>query len=206
MSNLLDNLGKGFEKNNLLHHRNTITIYVENEDDIPFWKHIFMPFPLKTSITATTNELDEQGLKRGKENVLRFATQANTVFLLCVDSDYDYLMNGKTEKSRLINENPFIFQTYTYAIENYKCYAESLHSVLLEATHNDKEELDYQDFMQKYSETIYELFLYSVYYECQAKLASEIYQKEYQIKKQELSSTALEIWQNNTLPYYFLST
>ncbi len=49
--------------------------------------------------------------------------------IACVDSDYDFLLQGATNTSRKINRNKYIFQTYTYAIENYHCFAESLHEV-----------------------------------------------------------------------------
>lgn len=37
--------------------------------------------------------------------------------IACVDSDYDFLLQGATNTSRKINRNRYIFQTYTYAIE-----------------------------------------------------------------------------------------
>lgn len=165
MTNLLDNIGNGFQRRNFLHNRNMVTVYVENEDDVPFWKHIFDQFEIPTAITPSTHEKDEKsGLTRGKQNVLRFANQANKDFVLCVDSDYDYLLDGATELSREIKENPFVFQTYTYSIENYKCFAEGLHQVVVEATLNDQQVFDFVGFMERYSEIVYELFLYSFYY------------------------------------------
>ncbi len=63
-------------------------------------------------------------------------------------------------------------QTYTYSIENYKCYAESLDQILVEATLNDNQDFDCATFIKKYSETIYELFLYSFFYEKQSQEVS----------------------------------
>ena len=57
--------------------------------------------------------------------------------LLCVDSDFDFLFNGATEQSRLIRDSRYMFHTYTYATENYLCYAPSLHNVCVKATKID---------------------------------------------------------------------
>jgi hypothetical protein len=204
MSDMLDNIGKAIEKRNILHNRNTILVYVENEDDVPFWKHIFSQSVVPTSITPVTNEKDEKGLKRGKENVLRFANQAHKYFLLCIDSDYDYLFDGLTQKSKTIKESPFIFQTYTYAIENYKCFAESLSQVVLEATLNDTQIFDYEKFMEEYSEIIYELFIYSVFYDLQNQLEEEKYRVEYITQKQTQSEEELTNWQaQNAIHHIF---
>ena len=50
MTNLLDNIGNGFQKRNLLHDQHVVTVYVENEDDVPFWKHIFDQFNFNISV------------------------------------------------------------------------------------------------------------------------------------------------------------
>ena len=68
--------------------------------------------------------------------------------IACVDSDYDFLLQGATNTSRKINRNRYIFQTYTYAIENYHCFAESLHEVCVQATLNDRSILDFNFFLK----------------------------------------------------------
>ncbi|TGO02534.1 hypothetical protein PN36_23425 [Candidatus Thiomargarita nelsonii] len=74
-------------------------------------------------------------LARGKEEVLKI--QAGEYLLLCVDSDYDYLLQDATEVSKRINQEPYIFQTYAYSIENYKCYAESLRGVCVSVIYDN---------------------------------------------------------------------
>ncbi|TGO02083.1 hypothetical protein PN36_30900 [Candidatus Thiomargarita nelsonii] len=121
-----------------------IDVYVENEDDIPFWK----------------------SLDRGKVALLKQINGIGKAKIVCVDSDYDYLLQNHTDVSKIINENPYIFQTYTYSIENFKCYAESLHGVVVQATFQDEEQLfDYVYFLKSYSSIIYDLFIYSLYHE-----------------------------------------
>jgi len=197
MTDLLDNIGKGFRQYNCLHNKQEVKVYVEDDDDVSFWKHIFERFSIKTRITA---QVDDTGLKRGKKNILRFAVQAHEYFILCVDSDYDYLLDGATETSKTIKENLFIFQTYTYSIENYKCFADSLHQVVVEATLNDNPIFDYKAFFEKYSELTYELFLYSFFYDRKNQQEVELHQKEYKIKAQSLDEESLKKWQNDNQP------
>jgi len=152
-----------FEGENLLNEPDEaiVRVFVENEDDIPFWKDIFDKFNLRTKIHPAS----EISLARGKKEVLKQKNRVGKFLILCVDSDYDYLLQGHTDNSKTINESPYIFQTYTYSIENYKCYAESLHRVMVRATLQDKQELfDYVRFLKEYSVIIYDLFIYSLHY------------------------------------------
>ncbi len=90
--------------------------------------------------------------------------------ILCVDSDFDYIFGDSTAQSRDVNESEFMFHTYTYATENYSCYAPSLHNVCVKATKNDTHIFDFVEFMAEYSKVIYPAFLW---YSFSAQLASE---------------------------------
>lgn len=195
MARLTDKLSsKYFESQNALNKRTgaVVRVFVENEDDVPFWKHIFNQYDLKTQV----NPASKTNLARGKPAVLKHIDNAGKYLLLCVDSDYDYLLDGATQLSKKIKENPFVFQTYTYSIENYKCFAESLPQVVVEATLNDQPVFNFVDFMEQYSEMIYELFIYSFYYEKQYQQEMELHQKEYQVKKNQLNEAELTTWQD----------
>ena len=84
--------------------------------------------------------------------------------IACVDSDYDYLLQGRTNTSRYMIECPYVLQTYAYAIENYHCYAEGLHDVCVTATLNDHKLIDFPAFMKTYSEIAWPLFVWSVWF------------------------------------------
>jgi uncharacterized protein YlaN (UPF0358 family) len=56
-----------------------------------------------------------------------------------------------------------MFHTYTYATENYLCYAPSLRNVCVKATKNDTRIFDFERFMAAYSRAIYPLFLWYVH-------------------------------------------
>ncbi len=160
MSTLADKISSDyFEARNSLNKSRgeEVIVHVENEDDKPFWKDIFTKQGIKTRIYPASRD----SLKRGKKEVLKLKDKVGKYMVLCVDSDLDYLLQKTTYNSRMINENPYIFQTYTYSIENYKCYAESLHNVVVKATLQDNPDIfDYSTFLKKYSEEVFELFIY----------------------------------------------
>ena len=76
--------------------------------------------------------------------------------------DWD-LFDDESEEARKIVESPYMFHTYTYATENYLCYAPSLHNVCVKATKNDSHIFDFEGFMACYSRTIYPIFLWYAY-------------------------------------------
>lgn len=98
-----------------------------------------------------------------KRVLLDMIPQSGPNLLLCMDSDFDYLFNGNTEQSRLVNESPYVFHTYAYATENYLCHPPSLHRVCAKATKNDTLIFDFEAFLKEYSRIIHPLFLWYAY-------------------------------------------
>jgi hypothetical protein len=82
--------------------------------------------------------------------------------IACVDADYDYLKQGDTEQSKKIIESPYVFHTYVYAIENYQCYAPSLHDVCVSVTLNDHRIFDFSDYFREFSEAVFPLFVWNI--------------------------------------------
>ena len=150
--------------------RRLVRVYVEGYEDVAFWRGIFDHFhnPYLRFEISVPNRDD---LPKGKKVLMSMLghTSADEV-LLCVDSDFDYLFNGATEQSREILEAENMFHTYTYATENYLCYAPSLRNVCVKATKNDTRIFDFQRFFEEYSRIIYPLFLWYAY---SARLSSE---------------------------------
>ena len=139
-----------------------VHVFVEGYEDVAFWRCIFDNFPnphLRFEISVPTRK----DLPKGKKVLLSMAEQANEEMLLCMDSDFDYLFDDEDEVSRQIVESPYMFHTYTYATENYLCYAPSLHNVCVKAVKNDAHIFDFERFMADYSRTIYPLFLWYAY-------------------------------------------
>lgn len=146
--------------------RRRIVAYVESYDDIAFWRTLLAEFEneercFQVMLPSATS------LAKGKKMVLMNTlntAELGRSLIACVDSDYDFLLQGATDVSRKINRNPYIFQTYGYAIENFHCFAESLHEVCVQATLNDRSVLDFPAFLKRYSQIAYPLFLWNVWF------------------------------------------
>lgn len=139
-----------------------VRVFVEGYDDVAFWRGIFDHFRnpyLRFEISVPNRE----DLPKGKKVLLSMAESAGEDFLLCMDSDFDFLMGDATSQSRTVNGCAHLFHTYAYATENYLCYAPSLHNVCVKATKNDTWIFDFEKFLTAYSERIYPVFLWYVY-------------------------------------------
>lgn len=146
--------------------RRRIIAYVESYDDIAFWRTLLEEaetdsYYFEVMLPSQTN------LCKGKKQVLMNTLDVEALghsLIACVDSDYDFLLQGATPVSHRINSSPYIFQTYAYAIENYQCNAESLHEVCVQATLNDRRVFDFVDFLTRYSRICYPLFLWCIHF------------------------------------------
>lgn len=145
--------------------RQKIVAYVESYDDIAFWRTLLSDFEDETRYFEVMLP-SKDSLAKGKKMVLmnNLGARLGQNMIACVDSDYDYLLQGTTHTSRYINQNPYVFQTYAYAIENYQCYAEALHEVCVMATLNDHPLIDFEEYMRLYSQIAYPLFVWSVWF------------------------------------------
>ena len=150
--------------------RYLVLVFVEGYEDVAFWRGIFDHFNnpyLRFEISVPNRE----DMPKGKNVLMSMigSTRSEKV-LLCVDSDFDYLFDGETEQSQAALAADNMFHTYTYATENYLCYAPSLHNVCVKATKNDTRIFDFERFFAEYSQIIYPLFLWYAY---SAKLSHE---------------------------------
>lgn len=146
--------------------RRRIVAYVESYDDVAFWRTLLSEFENDERYFQVMLP-SSNSLAKGKKMVLMNTLNTEELgysLIACVDSDYDFLLQGATNVSRKINRNPYIFQTYGYAIENFHCFAESLHEVCVQATLNDRHLIDFPAFMARYSQIAYPLFLWNVWF------------------------------------------
>ena len=165
---LKDNINSSyFEAANALKSkkaRRRIVAYVESYDDIYFWRTVLSDFEddkryFEVMLPSKAN------LTRGKKSVLMNFLEGEPLgkdMIACVDADYDYLLQGMTQQSRRVLESPYVFHTYVYAIENYQCYAPSLHNVCVSVTLNDHRVFDFREYFTQLSEALFPLFVWSV--------------------------------------------
>jgi len=156
-----------------------ITVYVEAIEDIAFWSEVFKEYEVSHNLIFEI--MLTSYAHSNKDTVLSKQNEAGKYLLLCVDSDYDYLLcdlydapksteseqtknniNKTIQKAKMIKNNEFIFQTYAYAIENFKCFADSLRDLCVKATFNTEFILDFPNFLIEYSKNIYELLVWNL--------------------------------------------
>lgn len=170
--------------------RRRIVAYVESYDDIYFWRTVLNDFeddkryfevmlPSKAQLTrgkksVLMNFLEHKGTRgegrgtryegrgAGDEKPTGDTNVLGRDMIACVDADYDYVLQGATDQSRRVLKSPFVFHTYVYAIENYQCYAPSLHNVCVAVTLNDHRLFDFRQYFADYSEALFPLFVWSV--------------------------------------------
>lgn len=138
-----------------------VLVRTESKNDIPFWRKIFKDNDkVHFNIVAAGSE-SNKGF--GKSFLLKAARQKKLgdSYLVCVDSDYSYLLQDSTSDSKEVNNNPYIFQTYVYALENFQCNALTLKEVC-EKSYNCTVPLDISGEISRYSQRIYELLLLSI--------------------------------------------
>ncbi len=151
--------------------RKKIIAYVESYDDVFFWRTLLGEFENEKYCFQVMLP-SSQSLAKGKKTVLMntLGCSLGQNMIACVDSDYDYLLQGTTNTSRRIINNKYVFHTYAYAIENFQCYAESLHQVCVMATLNDHSVVDFPAFLRLYSQIAYPLFVWSIWFYRRHKL------------------------------------
>ena len=142
-----------------------ILVYVESSADVGFWHGILSPYEKPNNIKFDISPYSENELTTGKDKLIKLFPQTGQNFIICLDSDYDYLLPENSDSAKIINQNPYIFQTYAYAIENLKCYAEGLNALCVKATNSTDEIVDLFEFLAEYSKIIYPLLIWNIYFE-----------------------------------------
>ncbi len=145
--------------------RRRIVAYVESYDDVFFWRNILGRFE-NDKIYFEVMLPSHNRLARGKRSALTNIMGSNfgRDMIACVDADYDYLLQGVTPMSEMVNNNPYVFHTYVYAIENYWCYAPGLHEACVMSTLNDHKIFDFEEYIRQFSEIVFPLFVWSLWF------------------------------------------
>ena len=144
--------------------RRKIVAYVESYDDVFFWRSVLQEFE-SDDVGFEVMLPNRTRLMRGKKSALkeRLGEGLGAYMIACVDADYDWLMQGQTETSRILCQSPYVLHTYAYAIENYQCYAPSLHTACVMSTLNDREVINLEAFLTEYSTVVWPLFVWSIW-------------------------------------------
>jgi len=146
--------------------RRRIVAYVESYDDVFFWRSVLSRFEDSTRYFEVMLPTRASHLDRGKKAAVMklLSGKVGSDMIACVDADYDFLMQGTTQSSKEILDNPYIFHTYAYAIENLQCYAPSLHDVCVAVTLNDHSIFNIEEYLRQFSQAIFPLFVWSIWF------------------------------------------
>ena len=90
---------------------------------------------------------------------LKYVKYLNPKFFICIDSDYRYLLQEQG-----IDVKHYIFQTYTYSFENHHCYDKGLNELCYRITTLPNNVFDFHQFLKEYSNIVYKLFLWHLYF------------------------------------------
>ena len=117
--------------------RRRIVAYVESYDDIYFWRTVLSEFENEKRYFEVMLP-SKANLTRGKKSVLMNFLEGEPL------------------------DSPYVFHTYVYAIENFQCYAPSLHNVCVSVTLNDHRIFDFREYFRLFSEALFPLFVWSI--------------------------------------------
>ena len=135
-------------------------IHVEDKDDIDFWSAILEHFRPNDRFHFIAGSRNERGNEtKGVTQCLKYIKYLNAKFFICIDSDYRYLL-----QEHGIDVKHYILQTYTYSFENHHCYDKGLNNICYQITSLPNRVFDFRQFLKEYSNIIYELFLWHLYF------------------------------------------
>mgnify|MGYP004442721003 FL=1 len=122
---------------------------VEDVVDITFWQKLLCPVIKGKKVKFFP--FVRYGGRRitGKSYIMSHRSQANPSYILCVDSDFDYLLDRED-----FDAEHYILQTYTYSWENHHCWHQALQKAWL--PWQQRVEFDFSVFIQALSHTIYD--------------------------------------------------
>jgi Protein of unknown function (DUF4435) len=158
-----------FMRDEAFKDKKILAITVEGKDDVAFWSFVFDRSQLNGKYQIFKSYQYPSADSSGKLTLAHFLPYTQTDFAICIDSDYDYLLENP------VWQRPFVFQTYTYSIENYYCYVPSLNAVVnraaniplntVEVRNPDSfgEGVSFEEiFIHQFSQIIYELTVESL--------------------------------------------
>lgn len=148
---------------------NLVHVMVEDEYDVPFWNDLLtetLPnkdFDITPYHYDSANSIDS--LTKGKQHMISAARSGHlgSNNIVCVDSDWDYLLEPDTVDADIINQCPYVVQTYVYSVENLLIEPSTIPNVLCNAS-KVKSDKNYTTLMAQLSEALFPLLILALYY------------------------------------------
>lgn len=136
------------------------SVHVEDFDDAVFWEKTLNNYTTSKKFNFIYHSLTPAGTDAtGVSHCLKYKDFLSNQFFICIDSDYRYLLQEVG-----INSASFIFQTYTYSIENHLCYKSKLNVIPEKCTGLANTVFNFEVFLLAYSNAVYEAFIWHLYF------------------------------------------
>jgi hypothetical protein len=126
-------------------------IFVEGEDDIPFWEFLFDKLG---NVNVKAEDAGGKGKLKSRIDEIR---NGNGSFFVAIDSDFDWLTNESS--------HPQIFSTFGYSIENTMISDESLQRLICRVAKVSRHQVDKekcQDWLSSIEAEVHSLVLADV--------------------------------------------
>ena len=126
-----------------------VKVLVEGEDDIEFWKKVLSKYNKYNFSIATNKVIDSKGtttVHNGKDALMKWTSQLCENFIICVDADYDLVIDNYHSYTNILRDNKYIINTAYYSIENVLCHPDNLSKIEKELTTIDSS-FNYLDFL-----------------------------------------------------------
>jgi len=135
-----------------------IIVYVEGDDDIPFWTNVLSTYS-NYSFKVTPNRAYKVNgeYPNGKTALLNIPNLKKDK-IICIDADLDLIVENYSTFSKIIKQSHYIINTQFYAIENVLSQAPLL-SVIVKKVTGEDTDYDFDTFLKSFSNAIADLFL-----------------------------------------------
>lgn len=134
-----------------------IVVYVEGYKDVSFWKKMFSDVGVLVCPKAYAVDSNANGKDTLIRDIRNGTLKLGEFLLVALDSDYDYLLDNNSD----IYSKPYVFQTYSYAIENLMWHPDKLDNICQMAascTHH-LGNTDVKEALLKWSNAVYPAFI-----------------------------------------------
>ena len=143
-------------------------VYVESEEDVLFWRVFWDRYETYYNIIISPVQIpnsddDTECAICGKDYSISLAMKGqlnlNPSSFICVDADYDWLIDTYHAYTGFLRNNKYIITTYWYSIENIQCHPINLHRYFFDLTFASECKYDFESIMESTSKLYGELFL-----------------------------------------------
>lgn len=140
-----------------------VKVYVENDNDKIFWWTILEPFQTKYNVEFDISAfVFSNHTLNGKTSILSKIedVQMGRNLIVCLDSDYDELIDGFSVYSNRICQNKYIVTSYWYSMENIKCHPENIKKLVTKLSLKIKVLEDFKFYFESLSLELKDIFIY----------------------------------------------